>query len=382
MLKRIVIVVGEASGDHLGAQLAIALKKIQPSVEIEGVIGKEMIAAGCVQLASMDILSVMGLVDPILRMPKILRLRKWLLKYILREPPDLFIGIDAPDFNLGIERVVRKAGVHTVHYVSPSVWAWRRGRIHKIKRAVDLMLALLPFEADFYQKHKVPVCYTGHPLADEISHDVDSNSNRALAKTQLGFTPEDLLVAVLPGSRNSEIRHMTRVYLETIKACYALRPNLQYVMPLLRAEQQEYIEILRQKIIPQIPIKYVIDNGRAVMRAADCALVTSGTATLELMLHKVPMIVAYKTDMLSYRIAKRMVKVKFIALPNLLANAHIVTEYIQSAARSDVMAIGLVVLIENAEVREKQLNAFDQLHTKLQRGASEIAAQEIYKLIG
>jgi lipid-A-disaccharide synthase len=373
MVKRIIIVVGEPSGDRLGAQLVHQLRKLHPTMEVEGVFGGEMIQAGCLQLCSMDTLSVMGLIEPLLRLPRILRMRKWLINYILNDPPDLYIGIDAPDFNLNIEKVLHKAGIQTVHYVSPSVWAWRQGRIKNIKRSVDLMLTLFPFEADFYKQHDVPVCYTGHPTADTIPFVVDRQS----AKIALGYDANDLVIAVLPGSRGGEIKHMTRLYLQTMQLCFAAMPNLKFVMPLVQASYKDYVERYKNKIMPQLPLQYVTADSYAVMRAADFAIVTSGTATLELMLHKIPMIVAYKTDWLTYHIVKLLIKSKYIALPNLLADAPLVAEYIQNKATAQNLATTLLELINNVDLQQQQITQFNRLHKILAQNASTTAARAI-----
>lgn len=378
MVLRVGIIVGEPSGDRLGAQLANALKQQFPSVEIEGVIGPEMIQAGCLQLWSMDVLGVMGFIDPIKSLPSILRMRKWILRYFLEDPPDVFIGIDAPDFNLGVEQILREAGIPTVHFVSPSVWAWRSWRIKKIKKAVDLMLTLFPFEEKFYQDHNVPVCYTGHPTADIIPLVID----KAAAKTNLGFDPQDTVIAVLPGSRNSELKHMAKVYLEALKICRASKPNLKFVIPLVQPAYQEYIEFWRNKIDPELQIKYVLGNSFSVMSAANFAIVTSGTATLEMMLHKVPMLVAFKTNRPSYEIAKRLVKVKHISLPNLLADEGIVPEYIQQAANPADLSAGMLALIDSQDLQNKQIHKFHELHIQLQQGAGVKAATAISKLLG
>lgn len=377
MTRRIIIVVGEPSGDRLGAQLVTELKKLHPDIEVEGVFGREMIGAGCLQLHTMDTLTVMGLVEPLLSLHKILALRKWLINYILKDPPDLYIGIDAPDFNLGIEKVLRKAGIQTAHYVSPTVWAWRQGRIKTIKEAVDLMLTLFPFEKVFYEKHSVPVCYTGHPTADLVPFVID----RKAGKEALGFSVNDQVVAVLPGSRNSELKHMTEMYLETIKICAAAKPELKFVMPLLHPAYEDYVEYLKKQIAPEVDIKYVIADSHAVMRAADFALVTSGTATLELMLHKVPMIVAYKTDWFSYQIVKRMVKVKYISLPNLLADAPLLKEYIQNDATPNDLAAGLLNLINDVKLQYQQIEEFNRLHKLLEQDASLTAAKAVANLM-
>lgn len=377
MALRIGVIVGEPSGDRLGAQLAKALKSQDPSIEIEGVIGPEMIQEGCVQLCSMDILGVMGFIDPIKSLPSILKMRKWILRYFLEDPPDVFIGIDAPDFNLGVEKILREAGIPTVHFVSPSVWAWRGWRIKKIKKAVDLMLTLFPFEEQFYQKHDVPVFYTGHPTADLIPLDYDKQQ----AKKELMYDVDDIVVAVLPGSRNSELKHMVNVYLNTIKICSAANPNLKFVIPLVQPAYKEYIEFHKNKIDPTLQIKYVLGNSFAVMRAADFALVTSGTATLELMLHHVPMLVAFKTNRIQYEIAKHMVYVKYISLPNLLSNDSIVPEYIQHAANPKDLSRALLELIDSSELQNKQRAKFIELHKVLQQGAAIKAASAIRDLL-
>lgn len=373
MATRIVVVVGEPSGDRLGALLVTELRKFDPQLEVEGIIGAEMINIGCLQLHSMDTLAVMGFVEPVLNLRSILALRKWLINYILSDPPDLFIGIDAAEFNLSIEKVLHAAGIPTVHYVSPSVWAWRQGRIKTIKKSVDLMLTLFPFEEKFYRKHNVPVCYTGHPTADLVPFFID----KIAGKEALGYSPEDQVVAILPGSRNSEMKNMTPIYLRTIKHLLQSKPNLKFVMPLVQPAYEIYVEFWRNKIIPDVEIKYVIKNSFAAMRAADFALVTSGTATLEVMLHKIPMVVAYKTDWLSYHIAKRMVKVKYISLPNLLADAPIVTEFIQMDARPHLLAITLLALIDNVDLQYRQIDKFNQLHKLLAQSATVTAARAV-----
>ncbi len=377
MTKRIVVVTGEPSGDLLGAQLAVELKKIHPNIEIEGVIGAEMINVGCLQLHSMDTLAVMGLVEPLLNLRQILRLRKWLINYILQDPPDLFIGIDSPDFNLSVEKILRQKGIPTVHYVSPSVWAWRQNRIKTIKQAVDLMLALFPFEEKFYRQHNVPVCYTGHPTADKIPFVID----RIAGKAALGFTATDQVIAILPGSRNSEMKRMVPLYLQVIKECLRTKPDLKFVMPLVQPAYEYFVEYWKNKIIPKLDLKYVVKDSRAVMRAADFALATSGTVTLELMLHKVPMLVAYKTDWFTYNIVKHLIKVKYIALPNLLADKLVVTEYIQQNASVAALSQGLLNLIDHQELQFAQTDEFNKLHKDLEKNASATAARAINELL-
>lgn len=377
MRTRIVVVAGEPSGDRLGAQLAAALKQRNPQIEIEGIFGAGMIDAGCVQLASMDTLAVMGFVDPILSLPSILRLRSWIIRYILDDPPDLFIGIDAPDFNLGLEAIMRQHGIPTVHLVSPTIWAWRPGRIKKIQKATDLMLCVFPFEEQIYRDHNVPVKFIGHPTADLIPLDAD----KVAAKLKLGYQADDQVLAFLPGSRNSEMQHMVPLYLRALKICHARQPNLRFVTALVQPAYVEFVEYWRNKIAPELEIKYVIQQSFAVMAAADCALVTSGTATLETMLHKTPMVISYKTNWLNYQIGKALIKVKFIGLPNLLANASIVPEFIQHAATPENLATALLDLLDSNTLREQQLTQFYKIHNQLRQGASQQAATAIMGMI-
>lgn len=377
MARRIVVVAGEPSGDRLGAMLATELQKRDPEIEVEGVFGAEMIAAGCVQLASMDTLAVMGFIDPIKSLPSILRLRSWLIRYILDEPPDLFIGIDAPDFNLGVEQILRSKGIPTVHYVSPTVWAWREGRVKKIKRAVDLMLTVFPFEEEFYKRHKVPVSYVGHPTADVVPMVPDKQA----AKRELGIDVSDPVIAVLPGSRNSEMKYMVPVYLQALARCKAQHPELKFVVPLVQPAYKYFIEHWRGKIAPDLELQYVLKDSFLVMRAADCALVTSGTATLELLLHKIPMVVAYKTNWLNYQIGKLLIKLKYISLPNILANDRVVPELIQHEATADSLANELLKLLGSAEQQQLQSDKFIKIHKELQQGATNMAATQVLQLL-
>ncbi len=377
MARRIVVVAGEPSGDRLGAMLATELQKRDPEIEIEGVFGAEMIAAGCVQLASMDTLAVMGFIDPIKSLPAILRLRSWLIRYILDDPPDLFIGIDAPDFNLGVEQILRSKGITTVHYVSPTVWAWREGRVKKIKRAVDLILTVFPFEEEFYKRHQVPVSYVGHPTADIIPMIPDKQA----AKRELGIDVADPVMAVLPGSRNGEMKHMVPVYLEALAKCKAQHPELKLVVALVQPAYKYFIEHWRNKIAPDLQLQYVLKDSYLVMRAADCALVTSGTATLELLLHKTPMVVAYRTNWLNYQIGKLLIKVRYISLPNILANDSIVPEFIQKDATADALAESLLSLLASADKQQLQTDKFISIHKELQQGATNMAATQVLQLM-
>jgi lipid-A-disaccharide synthase len=367
---KIGIIAGEPSGDLLGGQLIAQIQKVIPHCVIEGIAGPKLMEQGCIQLFSIDELSVMGLWEPLKKLPQILALRRKIIKYFLQNPPDIFIGIDAPDFNLGIEKVLHKAGITTVHFVSPSVWAWRQNRVHFIKKYVNLMLALFPFETKFYQQHDVPVVCTGHPQADEIP--LIPADNQAVRQT-LQLNVADKILAILPGSRKSEIKYMGPVYLQAMQLINkdSNFSDVKFVMPVVNTEHKEIILKLKAKYCPQVELLIVVGNSRLVMQACDYALVTSGTATLELMLHKKPMVVAYKSHWLTYKIIKALVKVKYAALPNLLANQEI----------AENIADNLLALISAKEKMQLQRDCFLQLHKSIKLDAVNVATKEICDLL-
>ena len=390
MSLRIGIVVGEASGDNLAASLISELKNIYPNLEIEGIVGPKLMALGGKTLFPMASLSVMGLIEPLARLPELFKIRRWLVNYFIEEPPDLFIGIDAPDFNLGLEKQLKKSGIPTVHYVSPSVWAWRESRLRAIKKAVDLMLTLFPFEEVYYQRHNIPVKFVGHPAADQILIKIDTIA----AKLKLGFKKTDKIIALMPGSRKGELKHLAKLYLQVAKLCLNVYPDLKFVMPLVSLDHQAYINELQaelreelQKMQHEEPqntvnVQTLVGMAYDVVAASDIVLVTSGTATLEVMLHKKPMVIAYKTGMLTYEIIKRLIKVSFIGLPNLLANAPIVPELIQSKATPELLSKELLALLDSEEKRQKQIYSFSELHSILRKGASVEAARAIVDMLG
>ena len=383
MNLRIGLVVGESSGDNLAAALITQLQTFYPNLEVEGIVGPKLMQLGAKPLFAMERLAVMGVVEPLVRLPELFKMRSWLVQYFLAEPIDLFIGVDAPDFNLGLEKQLKAAGIPTVHYVSPSVWAWRAGRIHTIKQAVDLMLTLFPFEESFYNKHSVPVKFVGHPAADQISLQIDS----AAAKAKLGYAAEDTVVALLPGSRDGEVTRLAKVYLETARLCANIYPKLKFVMPLVKPEHQEYIELLQHSYAQKFPanniiLQTIVGESYAAMAASDVVLVTSGTATLEVMLHKKPMLIAYKTTWLTYEILKRIIKVPYIGLPNLLANAAIAPEYIQQQATPALLSQALLKLLGDEKLRQQQIKVYQQLHTVLSKNASVEAAAAIAEMLG
>ncbi len=374
---KIGIVVGEVSGDNLAVNLIRALRKLYPDLTFEGILGPALLQEGGQSLYPMERLSVMGLIEPLGRLPELLRIRRHLIRHFCKNPPDVFIGVDAPDFNLGIEKKLKAQGIPTVHYVSPSVWAWRQGRVKGIKKSVDFMLTLFPFEAKFFEDHRVPVCFTGHPLADQIPLEV----NTIETKEGLGFDIARPVIALLPGSRQSEIKYLAEIFIKSAQLCFEKQKNLQFVMPLVSAEHKKQLEILCHTIVPELPIKIMVGNAYGAMRAADAVLVTSGTATLEVMLHKKPMIVAYRTHPINFYIAKCLVKLSYIALPNLLAGEMIVPEFIQDNATPEKLSEALLQLLSPNFDRKNLVEKFTAIHLSLRKNASDVAAQAINHLI-
>ncbi len=378
---RIGMVAGEASGDMLGADLMVAIKQLHPNALFEGIGGEKMKAEGFSSFFPMDRLSVMGLVEPLKRLPELLRIRRYLREHFLENPPDVFIGIDSPDFNLGLEIPLKKAGITTVHYVSPSVWAWRQGRIKKIARAADLTLTLFPFEAEFYRQHNVPVAFVGHSLADRIPLEPDQKA----ARERLGLPSRGEIVALLPGSRGGEVELMGRLFIDAAVECLKRRPDLRFLIPAANAERRKQIEeALRRASEARgsvLPIHVYDKHGQDVMLAADVVLVASGTTTLEAMLLKRPMVVAYKMAPLSFKIISRLVKIRYVALPNLLADQPLVPELLQDVATSEALAAEVLRYFEQPNVAKAQKDVFLRIHQQLRKGASEQAANAVLDLI-
>lgn len=376
----IAIVAGELSGDLLGAGLITALKTRYPQARFGGIGGPGMIAQGFQTLVPMERLAVMGLVEVLRHLPELLRIRRQLYRRLLADPPQVFVGIDAPDFNLGLECRLRDRGIPTVHYVSPSVWAWRPWRVRKIARAVDLMLTLLPFEAAFYRDHGVPVRYVGHPLADTIPPRSDARIARRSLNLEL--PAEATVIALLPGSRMGEVGRLGPVFLETANWLHARRPGLHFLIPAATPRLYEALAALRSEHAPALPLTLVQGQSREVMTAADVVLLASGTATLEAMLLKRPMVVAYRVAPVTAWIARRLVTISHFALPNLLAGRELVPEFIQQAATVASLGPAVLCWLDDAIAREGLVAEFEALHTQLRRDASQQAAAAIAELLG
>ncbi|MEO8400677.1 MAG: lipid-A-disaccharide synthase [Gammaproteobacteria bacterium] len=371
------ILAGEPSGDLLGASLISALQNLTPDITFTGIGGPKMIAAGCHSLHDMERLSVMGLVEPLFRLRELFRIRSNLHQYFLQNRPDVFIGIDSPDFNLGLELKLRRAGIPVVHYVSPSVWAWRQKRIHKIAKATDLVLTLFPFEADFYQKHHVPVQFVGHPLADAIP----LRSDKLLARQKLKLESDETYIAILPGSRSNEIKYLAKVFINAALRCQQAKPHLKFITSAVNELRDQEFKQLCQQLAPDLPITFFQGCSQDVMAAADIVMVTSGTATLETMLFKRPMVIAYRMANLTYKLARHLVKLKFFGLPNLLANEFLVPELIQDDANPEKISTAIIDYLDHPEKIALLEERFLQIHQSLRCDASAQAACAVMGLV-
>ena len=374
---RIGILAGESSGDILGAGLMLALKSQHPQAIFEGIGGPLMSAQGLESMVPMERLSVMGLIEPLKRLPELLRIRKKVVKHFLDNEPDVFIGIDSPDFNLNIEKQLKLSGIPTVHYVSPSVWAWRSKRIHKIARSVDLVLTLFPFEEAIYEKNGIAVSCVGHPLADLIPIEIDKVS----AVQGLGLKQDTPILALLPGSRGGEVGRLAPEFLECASLCIHQDSELQIVIPCANAARRQQIEALLFDKFPKLNVTLVDGQSREVMAAADAILIASGTATLEALLLKKPMLVCYKMSALSYALISRMLKVPYFSLPNLLAGKVLVEEKVQSGVNAVALFHGIQTLLQDKN-KQVELNLeYLQIHHLLRKNANARAAEAVLNLI-
>ncbi|XPF96474.1 lipid-A-disaccharide synthase [Colwellia sp. RE-S-Sl-9] len=369
------IVVGEHSGDTLGEGLIIALKRTYPNAKFVGIGGPKMLAQGFESLFAMDELSVMGIVEVLGRLKRLMYVRKSVVNYFKENKPDIFIGIDAPDFNLTLEEKLKQCGIKTVQYVSPSVWAWREKRIFKIARATHLVLSLLPFEKKFYDKHNVPCTFVGHSLAD----DIPLVSSKTEARKSLNLPENAKILALMPGSRGGELAKLVEPFLQSALILAEQDDNLLFIAPMISEKRAEQFTTLKNEIAPNLPVQIIINQTHKVMAASDCLLTASGTVTLEAALIKRPMVITYKFNLITYMLAKWLVKLKWFSLPNLLANETLVPELLQD----EVVPEKIVPLLQQF-LNEDQSNLnekFMKIHQSLKQDASEKAAQAIIGLI-
>ncbi|WP_373778033.1 lipid-A-disaccharide synthase [Glaesserella sp.] len=377
----IAIVAGEISGDILGAGLIKALKQHYPNSRFIGVAGSQMLAAGCETLFDMDELAVMGIAEVVKHLPRLLKRRKQVIETMLELKPDIFIGIDAPDFNLGVEEKLKASGIKTIHYVSPSVWAWRQNRIHKIARATHLVLAFLPFEKAFYDKFNVPCRFIGHTMADAIA----LKPNREEACQILNIPTEQRYLAILVGSRASEVNFLTEPFLKTAQILKQQYPDIRFLVPLVNDKRIAQFDTLKAQIAPELDVIILKGKARQAMIAAEATLLASGTAALEAMLCKSPMVVGYKMKPMTYWLAKKLVKTDYISLPNLLAKAPLVPELIQEECNPENLSAYLSCYFSDAaediQNKEDLKQSFMLLHQQIQCNADMQAAQAVVDVL-
>lgn len=372
---KIGVLAGEASGDILGARVLEALRSRNPNLVVEGIGGPAMESQGLRSMFPMERLSVMGFVEPFKRLPELFRIRRAVYQYFSENPPDIFLGIDSPDFNLPLERKLRRRGLATAHLVSPSIWAWRGGRIQKIARSVDLMLCLFPFETGIYKEHGVPVSFVGHPLADEMPHEQEA----AVARDSLGLASTGKLLALLPGSREEEVRRLAPLFLQAALILQRADPGLGFVMAAANSARAKELED-QLSGYGELGVSVVPGRPREVMAACDAVLLASGTATLEAALIRRPMVVAYRMGALSWQLVKRLVKTPYASLPNILSGTALVPELLQEAATPAALAASVLPLLNDGEAATAQRHGFDRIHGELRQGFGERVADALADL--
>ncbi|MGA1372623.1 MAG: lipid-A-disaccharide synthase [Pseudomonadales bacterium] len=374
------MVAGEASGDRLGAGLMREIKARGGAVRFVGIGGTRMCAEGLKPWFPQDSLSVNGFIEPLRRLPELWRLLRDVETRLLRERVDVFVGIDFNVFNLALERRLRARGVRTVHYVSPSVYAWRRGRVHRVAEAADLLLTLFPFEPPLYAGTGLRAICVGHPLADAIDPQRDAGAERRRSRLQLGFGVDDTVIALLPGSRRSEVRLMTNLMLDAARLIAQHRAEARFVIPCLNPELRDWIQAASRRY-PEVSVTLVDGQARAVLTASNAAMVKSGTATLEAMLLGCPMVVTYRLGAVTHAVVRRLVRTPFVALPNILAGQALVPELLQSAATPTALAVALLQQLDRPQLDPGYLQACSLLHSDLRRDADRTAASAVLDLL-
>lgn len=371
---KIGIVAGETSGDLLGANLIKAVRRQVPEAEFVGIAGPRMQTVGAHSLFPMEKLAVRGYVEVLRHFRELLSIRKQLAQFFLSDRPSLFIGIDAPDFNLGLEAKLKAAGIPTIQYVGPQVWAWRADRMEGIKRAVSRVLTLFPFETELYERAGVPVSFVGHPLADSVPLQFD----RAEARANMRVGRASPVIALLPGSRVSELHYHAQLFVDTAAALLRTHPEALFLVPLVSQPTRVLFEqALARSEINADQVRLMHAHAQHALACADAALVASGTATLEAALFKCPMIITYRLSKLSYYLMSRKMTLPFVGLPNVLANEAVVPEYVQDNATPEKLAQALASLLSDKDARSKMLDHFGRLHESLRQDNAERTAQAV-----
>ncbi len=373
---RIAIIAGEPSGDLLGAGLIRELKKRDVPLVFEGIGGTYMIQEGMQSFFNIERLSVMGIGDVLKRYPELCRIRQQLLHQWVLNPPDIFIGIDYSNFNLWLAKKLKPRGIKTVQYVSPKVWAWRQKRVYHIKKTIDMVLTLFPFEEEFYQRFEVPAQFVGHPLADEIEMEMDTRHK----KIQLGLNSQDKHIAVLPGSRVGEIKYMGPLFLDVMQEISLQNQQVQFMVPLANSNLRDMFQKQLDSSGIKANVQITTQSARDVMAAADVVLAKSGTTTLEAMLLKKPMVVAFKWGAFNHALIAPQLKIPFISLPNLLANRELVPEFLQTKARAQPIAQQVLHFLQ-APIQDQLIQQFREIHKELRQNASEKAALAVLKIL-